>query len=268
MKNNIFKDKVAVITGGASGIGAALAKAFAGQGSRIALLDADGDGLEDFSNSFKALGVDIFSAQCDVTDQARCEEVIGEIKDRWGQIDILINNAGITQRGSFLATDISVFKRVMDVNFYGSLYCTKAALPEIVKSKGSVVVMESIAGIAPLPGRTGYCSSKHALHGLFSTLRTEVRSLGVHIMMVCTGFIRTNLQTRALGTDGNIASSPRTTMGKDYTPEMVAEAVIQGILKQRRLLALTPAGKLGYYVYRFMPGFYERMVEKKFSREL
>lgn len=254
---------MAVITGGASGIGAAVALALAGEGCRIGLMDFDIPGLARYEEKLRGMGFPVIAVSGDVSRQSDCVSAIARIREKWGSISILVNNAGITQRGAFIETEVFVFRRVMEVNFFGSLYCTKAALPDIVENRGHVIVIESVAGVAPLPGRTGYCASKYALHGLFSTLRTEVRKRGVHVMLVCPGFISTNLQSRALGCDGGIAASERTTVGKDYTPDMVAGAVLKGLKKRRSLIALTPAGKLGYWMNRIIPGVYERMIEKK-----
>ncbi|MFH1155585.1 MAG: SDR family oxidoreductase [Pseudomonadota bacterium] len=263
-----LKDKVAVITGGASGIGAAIAMTLAREGCRIVLMDADAKGLADYESRIKALGFPVLAYAGDVSREADCRDAICRARDLWGPIHILVNNAGITQRGAFTDTQVPVFRRVMEVNFFGSLYCTKEALPDIIQGRGHVVVVESIAGVTPLPGRTGYCASKHALHGLFSTLRCEVRKAGVHVMIVCPGFIRTNLQTRALGCDGTIATSERTTVGKDYTPEMVAEKILTGLKKRTSFLPLTPAGRFGYWMNRISPTLFERIIEKKFGREM
>jgi len=258
-KNKVdeYSGKVIVVTGAASGIGSAIAKKFAAAGGQIALLDFDISSLEQFTSQMEKENLLVFSHLCDVSKQDNCNKAIQAIIHHWGRIDILVNNAGITQRGSFLKTDISVIKRVMDVNFYGSLFCTKAALPQIIKNKGSVIVIESVAGVTPLPGRTGYCASKHALHGMFSTLRTELRQCGVHVMNVCPGFIKTNLQTRALGINGQIADTPRSTIGNDATPQVVADAILTGLRKHKNILAITSAGKLAYWLNRLSPALFE-----------
>nr|NJM03132.1 SDR family NAD(P)-dependent oxidoreductase [Desulfobacula sp.] len=161
-----------------------------------------------------------------------------------------------------------MFKKVMDVNFFGALYCTKAALPALIRSKGLIIVNESIAGVAPLLGRTGYSASKHALHGMFTSLRCELRHKGVHVMIVCPGFIRTNLQTRALGCDGGIAAHEQTTVGREDTPENAARQILEGIEKKKTMLVLTFMGKLGYLVSRLFPDLYERMMTGRFKKEL
>ncbi len=263
-----FKNKVALVTGGASGIGLAACWELAKQGARIAMLDMDEKALEKQQQEFLNHGYEILAMACDVTKEKACQSVINQVLKKFGQIDILFNNAGITQRGLFEATDTAVFKKVMNVNFYGSLYCTKAALPGLIQTKGMIIVNESIAGVAPLLGRTGYSASKHALHGLFTSLRCELRHKGVHVMIVCPGFIRTNLQTRALDSNGKIATHEQTTIGKEDTPENVARQIVKAIAKKKSMVVLTFMGKLGYFVSRLSPLLYEHLMTRQFRKEL
>ena len=268
MNQYCFKDKVALVTGGASGIGLATCWELVRQGARIAMLDMDEKNLETQQQIFLDQGYKILAIDCDVTEEAACQSAINQVLKIFGQIDILFNNAGITQRGLFEKTDTIVFKKVMDVNFFGSLYCTKAALPNLIQTKGIIIVNESIAGVAPLLARTGYSASKHALHGLFTSLRCEVRHKGVHVMIVCPGFIRTNLQTRALGGNGKIATHAQTRVGKEDTPENVAKQIVKGILNKKSILVLTFMGKLGYLVSRLSPLLYEYIMTRQFKKEL
>ena len=156
----------------------------------------------------------------------------------------------------------------MAVNFFGSLYCTKAAIHSLIERKGLVIVNESIAGIAPLLGRTGYSASKHALHGLFTSLRTEIRETGTHVMVVCPGFVETHLQTRALGADGGVAQRPQSRVGGQQTPEQVAGIIYRGALRRKDLLVLTPVGKLTWWMNRLLPPLYERIMAKQLKSEL
>ena len=268
MNQYCFKDKVALVTGGASGIGLATCWELVRQGARIAMLDMDEKNLETQQQIFLDQGYKILAIDCDVTEEAACQSAINQVLKIFGQIDILFNNAGITQRGLFEKTDTKVFKKVMDVNFFGSLYCTKAALPNLIQTKGIIIVNESIAGVAPLLARTGYSASKHALHGLFTSLRCELRHKGVHVMIVCPGFIRTNLQTRALGGNGKIATHAQTRVGKEDTPENVAKQIVKGILNKKSILVLTFMGKLGYLVSRLSPLLYEYIMTRQFKKEL
>lgn len=208
------------------------------------------------------------AATCDVSQRDACEAAIGKILDRYGGIDVLFNNAGITQRSAFVDTDISVFEKVMAVNFFGSLYCTKAAMQSLIQRRGLIIVNESVAGLAPLLGRTGYSASKHALNGLFTSLRTEIRETDAHVMIVCPGFVKTNLQTRALGCHGGVTPHPQSRVGGQYTPERVAEAIYRRALKRKHLLVLTPVGKISYWISRVFPVLYERMMARKLRAEL
>jgi len=262
-----MKDKVVVITGGAGGIGAALGSCFGQEGSRIALLDQDENALKAVEQEFLARGVDVFARTCDVTQEEDCNQAIQAILQRFGGIDILINNAGVTQISLFQNTPVSVLRRVMEVNFFGSLHCTKAALESLIERKGMIITISSIAGLAPLMGRTAYSASKHALHGLFESLRTELSSQGVHVMMVCPGFTRTQLQSRALHRMKNQPAQEVDWVGKQATPEEVARAIYHGAAKRKRLLILTPVGKLSYYMNRFAPALYERMMARKLGEK-
>ena len=268
MERKDFTKKVVVVTGGASGIGAAIARRFARGGALIGLLDMDEKGVLTVAEEMAAGGVDAVGLRCDVSREGDCAAALEEIIHRYGGIDVLVNNAGITQRSAFVDTQISVYHRVMDVNFFGSLYCTKAAIHSLIERRGMIIVMESLAGVAPLLGRSGYSASKHALHGLFTSLRSEIRNTGVHVMIVCPGFVETNLQKRALGENGQVTTHPQSMVGKPITAERVADAVYRGALKSKNLLVLTPVGKLTYWISRLAPILYERIMARQLKSEL
>jgi NAD(P)-dependent dehydrogenase (short-subunit alcohol dehydrogenase family) len=261
-------EMIVAVTGGASGIGAAVCRRFAQAGARVAVLDMDGAGAAALAEEISARSGKAAAAACDVRREEQCAEALGGVIRRWGGIDVLVNNAGITQRSAFAATETHVYRTVMDVNFFGALYCTKAALESLVERRGLIVVMESIAGIAPLLGRSGYCASKHALHGFFTTLRAELRSAGVGVTLVCPGFVQTNLQDRALGGDGRVTRRPQSRVGRQMRPETVAEAVFRGAVKRKPLILLSPVGVLTYWLTRFTPLFYERLMARALKEEL
>jgi len=259
--------KVAVITGGASGIGAAIARKFGTMGSRIALLDLDREEAVREAEELKKSGVEAIGIGCDVSIEEQCASAVEQVIQTYGGIDILVNNAGITQRSVFTRTDMSVYKKIMDVNFFGSLYCTKAAIKSLLERKGVIVVTTSIAGIAPLLGRTGYSASKHALHGFFESLRSELKFSDVHVMMLCPGFTRTNLQSKALDGNGSLNTGKRSIAGNEATPESVAEAVYRGVIKRKREIVLTPVGKLSSLIIRFFPALYEKIMTDSVKSE-
>jgi short-subunit dehydrogenase len=156
----------------------------------------------------------------------------------------------------------------MAVNFFGSLYCTQAALPSLRARRGGIVVIESLAGVTPLLGRSAYCASKHALHGLFTTLRAELLQDGVQVTIVCPGFVQTNLQQRALGGDGQVTSRPQSRVGRQTSAAAVADTIFRAVLRRRAMVVLTPVGKIAYWFSRLMPMVYERLMARQFAVEL
>jgi len=268
MGSNWIQGKVVAITGGASGIGAALAWKFGGAGARIALIDLDEAEVRNREKELLEAGVIAFAQKGDIASESEATAAITGVIRHFGGIDILINNAGISHRGAFREAELSTIRKVMEVNFFGSLRCTKAALESILRRRGMIIVVSSIAGLTPVLGRTAYCASKHALHGLFETLRGELCDQGVHVMMVCPGFTRTNLQSKALDGKGQVASHSRTLVGREASPAEVADSIFKGAGARKRLLILSPAGKLSYLLFRFAPAFYERLMMKRLAKEI
>jgi len=267
-EGSLLKGKVMAVTGGASGIGLAICRRFGREGCRVAVIDVNGEEALREAQALQGAGIEARAFTCDVSREEECLETIKTVIDTYGGIDILVNNAGLTQRSAFVTTQTAVYRKVMDVNFFGALYCTKAAIGSLIERRGVIVVTSSHAGYSPLLGRTGYSASKHALHGLFESLRTEIREVGVHVLMLCPGFTRTNLQKRALDGDGSITRHPRSKVGAEDTPEQVAEAVFRGVLRRKRILILTPTGKMTYWLSRLAPGLYERIMANQLRHEL
>jgi NAD(P)-dependent dehydrogenase (short-subunit alcohol dehydrogenase family) len=264
-----FRDKTVVITGAAGGIGSAFARRFGQAGARLGLLDLSAEGLEPLSSDLCARGIENVAVACDVTDPADCQAAIARVINSYGGIDVLVNNAGIGHRSAFRDTNLDVFRRVMAVNFFGSLYCAKAALESLIERKGLIIVISSIAGFSPLYGRSGYSASKHALHGLFDSVRTELAQTGVDVMIVCPGFTETPISTSALGADGRITVHPRSTYGRIAQPEEVADAVFGAACRgKKRLLILSSVGRLTRIVHKMFPGLYERLMSRSLSSEL
>jgi len=266
--NPLLEGKVIAVTGGASGIGLAICGRFGREGARVAVIDMNGEEALRQAQALQESGIEAKAFTCDVSREEECLKTIQAVIDGYGGIDILVNNAGLTQRSAFVDTQTAVYKKIMDVNFFGALYCTKAAIKSLIERRGVIVVTSSHAGYAPLLGRTAYSASKHALHGLFESLRTEVKDAGVHVLMLCPGFTRTNLQDRALDGDGSITRHPRSKVGAEDTPEHVAEAVFQGVMRRKRMLVLTPTGKMTYWLSRLAPGLYEKIMANRLKHEL
>ncbi len=258
--------QVVVVTGGAGGIGRALARRWSIDGARIALLDLEPLELERATAELRATGADVIPLTVDITDYDACRRAIEDVVAALGRIDVLVNNAGAVHRSAFIDTDVEVYRKVMEVNFFGSLYCAKAALPFLLETGGLIVVTSSIAGVAPLYGRTGYAASKHALHGLFESARSELEGDGLRILMVCPGFTRSPFEQHAMGADGKPASTQRSVTGRLAEPAEVAQAVVCAAGDGRELLVLSFLGKLSYYLSRLAPGFYRRGMVRRLRR--
>ncbi|MBW1880121.1 MAG: SDR family oxidoreductase [Deltaproteobacteria bacterium] len=262
-----FHGKAVVITGGAGGIGRALAASFAREGARIALLDLASSPLVEACEALESAGAEALAIPCDVTDPAQCAAAMQQVREAWGGVDVLVNNAGMVHRSAFSDTSLEVFRRVMEVNFFGSLHCAQAALPDLMERRGLIVVTSSIAGMAPLYGRSGYAASKHALHGLFESARSELAGQ-VGVLMVCPSFTASGFEKAAVGADGNRIDRPRSKVGRLASAESVADAVVRAAQADRRLLVLSPVGKLSALLSRVTPRLYERLMVGRLRKEL
>ena len=263
-----FAGKTVVVTGAAGGLGTAFSRRFACAGAKLGLLDRDRERVQALADELGAAGIDCVGLGCDITDEAACRAAMASILDRVGGVDLLLNNAGITHRSAFAHTDTAVFRRVMAVNFFGALHCAQAALPSLIERRGLIVVISSIAGIAPLYGRSGYAASKHALHGLFASLRTELSAQGVGVTIVCPGFTATGLTNAALDGDGSVTRHPQSTVGRLATPTSVAEAVFEAAARRQPLLVLSAAGRVTFVLNRAFPRLYERLMTRALRHEL
>ena len=268
MARRNFRGNTVVVTGAAGGLGAALCRRFAASGARIALLDADAAGAASRAAALRADGAVAQDYACDVTDAAACESAMSDVARRFGGIDVLVNNAGITHRSAFARTGADVIRRVMEVNFFGAVNCTRAALPSLVERRGLVIAISSVAGFAPLIARTGYAASKHALHGFFDSLRSEVEDLGVDVLVVCPSFIDTGIAGNALGADGLPARHAQRVVGPRATPEAVAELVHRAAGRGERLLLAGRTARLAWWVSRLAPRTYARMMARKLRAEM
>lgn len=262
-----MRDKVVVITGGSSGIGKALAETFGKNGSRILITGRKIEPLRETEAYLRELNIDVYSFQADVSKEEDNQRMAEEATKHFGTIDILINNAGITMRALFEEVDLEVVKRVMDINFYGSLYATKYCLPQIIKNKGSVIGISSIAGFRGLPGRVGYSASKFALQGFLEVLRTEMLYKGVHVLTACPGFTTSNIRKTSLTKSGDIQGESPRDEEKMMSAEECARHIYNATRKRKKYLILTSQGKLTVFLNKFFPGFMDKMVYKVMAKE-
>ncbi|RZM15865.1 MAG: SDR family oxidoreductase, partial [Pedobacter sp.] len=225
-----FKNKVVIITGASSGIGLALANEMAKKGASLVLAARQYVTLCEITAELeKKYQIRAIAVQTDVSKEDDCESMVVQALHAFGKIDVLINNAGLSMRALFKDTELSVLKNLMDVNFWGTVYCTKYALPEILKTKGTIVGVSSIAGFRGLPGRTGYSSSKFAMNGFIESLRTELLQTGVNVLLACPGFTTSNIRVAALSAEGKAHGETSMEEGKMMSPEEVAQNIVEGI---------------------------------------
>ncbi|WP_316809795.1 SDR family oxidoreductase [Pedobacter heparinus] len=263
-----FKHKVVIITGASSGIGKACAEEFAKRGANLVLGARQYVTLCEITADLeKRYGIKAIAVQVDVSKEEDCKLLIKQALITFNKIDVLINNAGLSMRALFDEVDLSVLKNLMDVNFWGTVYCTKYALPEILKTKGSVVGISSIAGYRGLPGRTGYSSSKFAMNGFMESLRTELLKTGVHVMVACPGFTTSNIRVAALAKDGSSHGETSMEEGEMMSAEEVASNIVNGIAARKRTLVMTGQGKLTVWINKLLPALADKLVFNHFAKE-
>lgn len=263
-----LKNKTVIITGASSGIGKSCAEEFAKRGSNLVLGARQYLALCELAQNLeKRYGIKAVAVQCDVSKEIDCIALINQAIFSFKRIDVLVNNAGISMRALFKDLDLKVLQNLMDVNFWGAVYCTKYALPELLKQKGSVVGISSIAGYRGLPGRTGYSASKFALNGFLEALRVENLKTGLHVMIASPGFTASNIRNVALAKDGTSQGETSMDEGKMMSSEEVAGIIVRGVELRKRSLIMTTQGKLTVFLNKILPGWLDGLVYNHFTKE-
>lgn len=267
-KTSKMKDKVVIITGASSGIGLACAREFAHRGALVSVCARSADKLEEIKSEFDAAGHKLLVTEADVSREEDCKRLIDNTVREFGKIDILINNAGMSMRALFVDLHLDVIRKLMDINFWGTVYCTKYALPYILEQKGSVVGVSSIAGFIGLPGRAGYSASKYAMHGFLNTLRVENLRKGLHVLIVAPGFTASNIRKTALTADGSAQGETPRNENKMMSAEEVALRIIKAIQKRKRTLILTfVEGKLTVFLSKWLPALVDKLSYNVMAKE-
>ncbi len=264
----MITDKVIIITGASSGIGKALAFESIRLNNYITIVARNEEKLNQTYHELEKLQPNrTLAIPADVSNENDCLNVINKTIEKFGRIDILINNAGVSMRALFEDLHLDVIRTLMNINFWGTVYCTKYALPHIIKQKGSIVAISSIAGFTPLPARTGYSASKSAIHGFLNTLRLELKKDDVHIMIVAPGFTASNIRNTALTADGSIQRETPRDESKMMTAEDVAHRIFKGLKNRKRQLIFTTQGKLTVFLYKFFPNFVDKLIYNHMKKE-
>jgi short-subunit dehydrogenase len=263
-----MQNKVIIITGASSGIGLACAREFARQGAQLSLGARNLEALEALKKELIVAGHQVIVTKTDVSIEADCKQLIDNTVKQFGRIDILINNAGISMRSLFKDVEIGVLRQLMEVNFWGAVYCTKHALPYLLAAKGSVVGISSIAGFIGLPGRTGYSASKFAMHGFLETLRTENLKTGLHVLIAAPGFTASNVRKAALTAKGAQQGETPRAEEKMMSAEEVARHLAKAIRKRKRTLILTfVEGKLTVFLRKWLPALVDKLAYNHMAKE-
>lgn len=258
--------KVVVITGASSGIGKALADKYAEKGWRLVLGARRLDRLHEIEKSLSA--VEILSVQTDVTREEDCKNLIESAVQRFGQIDVLINNAGISMRASFDDVELDVLRKLMDVNYWGTVYCSKFALPHLIKQKGSLVGVISVGGYVGLPGRTGYSASKFAVRGFLDTLRIEYLKSGLNVLVAAPGFTASEIRKTALVANGNQQGETPRDESKMMSAEECANRIYKAVKRRRRKIIISLVdGKLMVFVAKLWADLVDRALYQVFKNE-
>lgn len=259
--------KVLIVTGASSGIGEAIAVEAMKRQMKVVLAARRTNVMEELAGKNGWDYDNYLIIKADVSKQEDCRKIVEETIKKFGKIDVLINNAGVSMRALFSDLDLEVLHRLMDVNFWGNVYTTHYALPHLIKSKGSVTGVSSIAGYRGLPARTGYSASKFAMQGFFEALRTEHLKTGLHVMIACPGFTSSNIRKTALAKDGSSQGESPRDESSMMSAEEVAIRILNAISRRKRTLVLTSQGKLTVLLNKLLPALTDKLVYNHMAKE-
>jgi len=263
-----MEEKVVVVTGASSGIGAALSELYARRGYHVVIAARNEEKLNQLAEKLSGEKGSTFPVKTDVSKEVDCKNLIDKTLEKYGKIDILINNAGISMRAMFKDLDLDVIRNLMNVNYWGTVFCTKYALPHLLEQKGSLVGVISIVGHVGLPARSGYASSKFAIRGFLDTLRIEHLKDGLHVLVAAPGFTESNIRNTALTADGKPQGKTPREEGNMMSSMEVAQRIAKAIDKRKRSLILTfLEGKFTVFMNKFFPKLMDKLIYNAMAKE-
>lgn len=258
-----FNNKVVIITGASEGIGRALSLKFAEQKARVVISARNEKRLDELKSEIESLGASALVIPTDVIDKNACKNLVESTIEEYGQIDVLVNNAGRTMWTPFEdIEDLSIFKQVMDLNYLGSVYCTYYALKYLKKSKGQIVGVSSVAGLNGVPSRTAYSASKHAMFGFFDSLRIELKDTGVSVTMIAPDFVLSEIHKRAFDGSGNSLGESPLQESKIMTADQCSLLMMNAIKKRDRILITSLRGKVSRWMKLIIPSVVDKIAAK------
>lgn len=267
MPSSEFTGKVVIVTGASSGIGREIAYQLAEQGAILSLAARDAGRFETVRAECQARGGNAIVVRTDVATERQCAALIRKTVDAFGRIDVLINNAGVSMWALFEdVCDLTIFEKIMRVNYLGSVFCTYHALPYLKKTGGRLVGISSLAGKAGVPTRSGYVASKFAMGGFFETLRIETAGSGISVTMVFPDFVTSEIRRRAFGADGQPMGRSPIREDEIMPVERCAAMIIQAVAERRRELVMTVRGRIGPWVKLIAPGLVDRISQRAIQK--
>lgn len=261
-----IKDKVAWVTGASSGIGEAVVYELINKGAKVVVSARRKEVLEEV-RARSSQPENIMILPLDLADIKSFDSKVAEVLAHFGKIDILFNNGGISQRGMALETDLSVDRKIMEIDYFGTIALTKAVAPHMVDQKsGHFVVTSSLVGKFGSPWRSSYAAAKHALHGFFDSLRTELHEDNIKITMVCPGFIKTDVSVNALGSDGNPTGEMDNAQANGMSARECAQRIISAVEKDKLETVIGGTERFGVLLKRLFPELFAKMILKRSVR--
>ncbi len=267
MSADPFRGNVVVVTGASRGIGREVALQLASRGARLALAGRDEALLHDAASECVARGGEALVVPTDVGEEAGCRALVERTVAHFGRLDTLVNNAGVGMwaKVSELA-DASVFERLMRVNYLGAVHCTFHALPHLLRARGRIVVVSSLAGRTGVPTRSGYAASKHALHGFFDSLRVELAGTGATVTIVCPGFVGTGIRERNVGPDGRELGVSPVREREVMAVDVCARRIVRAAERREREVVMTARGRVGVWLKLAAPALVDRIAARAIAR--
>ena len=265
MKNK-FQGQVAIITGSSRGIGKAIAIELAKQGASIVLNGRNEERLKETEAVIRKIHPNVITFCCDVSDVDASKQLIQAAIDRFGRLDMLINNVGVSMRGTMVELNPDVFRKVFESNVYGTVNPTIPAIPHLRKTKGSIIFISSLAGIRGLPGLSAYCSSKMALRAIAESIRLEEKKHGIHVGLIQVGITEIEHNKETISADGSLKVLKARDKSKVQTTEQVASATLKNIKKRTFITTLTGIGKLNKFMQARFPMLVERIILKNLHK--
>lgn len=262
---NFFENKVVMVSGATSGIGKALAQILLQNSAKVSICGRKADALQTLKTTWN--NPNLLTVVADVSIESDCQHFVETTVKHFGQLDVLINNAGISMRALFNDLDLNVLRQSMDINFWGTVYCCKYALPHLLQSKGHIAGISSIAGYKGLPCRTGYSASKFAMQGFLESLRIENLYTGVNVLWISPGFVASDIRNRALNAAGTQQAETPLDEKKLMSPEECAQRILRAIEQRKRTLVMSRQGWLTVWMNKFFPRFVDQKVYELFANE-